>query len=240
MKAVVPGPPRRRGAGLLDLPSIVDAALAIARTDGMPGLTMRRVADELGCSPMALYRHVADRQALVLAMLDTLAARIAIPPPVPDPRAEISALLHAVHTAVRGEPWVVHALVQDGLASPRILPVIDRIFAALARAGLHGTAALSAHTLLWEFAYGELLTSHHNRPDAWNRTMVRESDPERFPALHAAVREARHHPGERAPELFGPHLDTVLDGLLGPATTRTALGPDRAPQEHPERGTGRG
>lgn len=220
MSGAVPEPPRRRGAGLLDLPSIVDVALGIARTDGMAGVTMRRVADELGRSPMALYRHVADRQALVLAMLDAVAARIQVPDPHPDPRTEITALLHAVHTAVRGEPWVVHALVQDGLASPRILPVVDRIFAALARAGIRGAAALSAHMLLWEFAYGELLTSHHNRPDTWNRTMVRESDPALFPALHAAVREAGRGPGERAPELFGPHLDTILDGLLGPGGPR--------------------
>jgi hypothetical protein len=71
---------------------------------------------------------------------------------------------------------------------------------------------------LCEFAYGELLTSHHDRPDTWNRNMVRGSDPTLFSALHAAVREAGRSPGERAPELFGSHLDTVLDGLLGPAT----------------------
>jgi AcrR family transcriptional regulator len=212
-----PDGPRRRGAGLLDLPTIVDVALGIARTEGMAALSMRRIADELGRSPMALYRHVADRQALVLAMLDAVAARIEVPPRREEPRAEITALLHAVHAAVQGEPWVVAALVQEGLASPRILPVIDRVFGALARAGFHGRAAMSAHMLLWEFAYGELLTSHHDRPDAWNRVMVRESDPELFPDLHAAVREAARAPGERPPELFGVHLQVVLDGLLGPA-----------------------
>lgn len=210
--------PRRRGRGLLDLPSIVDVALGIARTDGLAALSMRRIADELGRSPMALYRHVAGREALVLAMLDAVAARIVVPPRHEDVRSEITALMHAVHDAARGEPWLVPALVQEGLASPRILPVVDRIFAALARAGRHGTEAMSAHALLWEFAYGELLTSHHDRPDAWNRRMVRDSDPAEFPALHAVVVEVAET--ERAggpPDRFGPHLQTVLDGLLGPA-----------------------
>lgn len=211
-----PGPPgvlRRRGRGLLDLPSIVDVALAIARTDGMAGVSMRHVAEELGRSPMALYRHVADRQALVLAMLDAVAARIAVPPVREDPRAELTGLMHAVHTVMRGEPWIVTAIVQEGLASPRILPVVERIFAALARAGRYGRAAVSAYTLLEEFAFGELLTSHHDRPDAWNREMVRDCDPAAFPALHTALSAA----GDEPTDLFGPHLQVVLDGLLGPA-----------------------
>ncbi|ODU07283.1 MAG: hypothetical protein ABS81_01960 [Pseudonocardia sp. SCN 72-86] len=208
--------PRRRGPGLLDLPSIVDVAVGIARTEGMAALSMRRIADELGRSPMALYRHVADRQALVLAMLDAVAARIEIPPRVEDPRAEITALMHAVHAAVEGDPWVVPALVQEGLASPRIIPVVDRIFAALGRAGLDERAALSGHALLWEFAYGELLTSHHEREDSWNRRMIRDSDPDEFPAVHAVIRAASRAPGERPPEMFTPHLQIVLDGLLGP------------------------
>ncbi|GAA1829467.1 hypothetical protein GCM10009836_04190 [Pseudonocardia ailaonensis] len=208
--------PRRRGPGLLDLPTIVDVALGIARTDGLPALSMRRIADELGCSPMALYRHVADRQALLLAMLDAVAARIEIPPFQEEPRAEITALLHAVHAAVEGDPWVVTALVAEGLASPRILPVVDRIFGALDRAGLHGAQAMSGHALIWEFAYGELLTSHHDRADAWNRNMIRNSDPVRFPAVHAVMRAAARAPGGPPPEMFGPHLQIVLDGLLGP------------------------
>lgn len=209
------GPGGRRGAGLLDLPTIVDAALAIARSDGLAALSMRGIADELGRSPMALYRHVADRQALVLAMLDAVAARIVVPAPHDDPRTEITSLMHAVHDAARGEPWLVPALVQEGLASPRILPVIDRVFGALGRAGLHGSGATSAHALLWEFAFGELLTSHHDRPDAWNRRMVTDSDPAAFPSLHAAVAEAARTDGDPV-DRFDPHLQTVLDGLLGP------------------------
>ena len=124
-----------------------------------------------------------------------------------------------MHHAVQGEPWIVTALVQEGLASPRILPVLDRLFAAFGRAGLHGPAALSANSLLWEFAYGELLTSHHDRPDAWNHAMARDADPAAFPALHAvmdAVGGAAPVPADRYLDQFDPHLQTVLDGLLGP------------------------
>jgi AcrR family transcriptional regulator len=201
----------RRGPGLLDRPSIVAVALGVARTEGLDALTMRRIADELGRSPMSLYRHVADRQALVLAMLDEVAAQIVLPAPVNDPRADITAVLHAAHAAMREDAWVVTALVRDGLASPLILPVVERLFAALARAGLLGERALSAHQLIWEFAYGELLVSHHDRPDAWNRRMMRESDPVAYPALHAAMRAA---PATPPADRFAAHLQILLDGLL--------------------------
>ena len=214
----------RRGPGLLDRPGIVAVALGVARTAGLDAVSMRRVADELGRSPMSLYRHVADRQALVLAMLDAVAAQIVLPVPVEDPRAEITGVLHAAHDAMGADAWVVTALVRDGLASPLVLPAVERLFAAPARAGLVGEAALGAHQLIWEFAYGELLVSHHDRPDAWNKTMMRESDPARYPALHAALRAAATPPAER----FGQHLQILLDGLLGcspPVAATPAHGP---------------
>ena len=105
------GRPMRKGRGLLDRQAIVAAALAVARTEGLPAVTMRRIADELGCGPMSLYRHVADRDALVLEMLDVVAAGIDVPPPVSDPRAELTGLLTAVHAALAVDHWAVLPLV---------------------------------------------------------------------------------------------------------------------------------
>ena len=41
---------------------IVEAGVRIADADGLPLVTMRRVADSLGVSTMALYRHVPTRE----------------------------------------------------------------------------------------------------------------------------------------------------------------------------------
>jgi AcrR family transcriptional regulator len=49
---------------------IFTAAKAVLDRDGLPGLTIRKVADRAGLSPMAMYRHFADKDALLNALMD--------------------------------------------------------------------------------------------------------------------------------------------------------------------------
>jgi AcrR family transcriptional regulator len=54
---------------------IFAAAKAVLDREGLPGLTVRKVADRAGVSPMALYRHFADKDTLLNALMeDGLAA----------------------------------------------------------------------------------------------------------------------------------------------------------------------
>lgn len=48
---------------------IFAAAKAVLVRDGTAGLSIRRVADEAGMSPMAMYRHFKDRDALLNALM---------------------------------------------------------------------------------------------------------------------------------------------------------------------------
>lgn len=49
---------------------IFAAAKAVLDREGLPGLTVRRVAEHAGLSPMAMYRHFADKDALLNALMD--------------------------------------------------------------------------------------------------------------------------------------------------------------------------
>lgn len=54
---------------------IFSAAKAVLKQEGIPGLSMRRIAQKSGMSPMSLYRHFADKDALLNALMeDGLAA----------------------------------------------------------------------------------------------------------------------------------------------------------------------
>lgn len=57
----------------------------------------------------------------------------------------------AGHDGFRRDPWVVQVLLVDGLASPLILPVVERICLALERAGLTGRDVAAGHALLWHY-----------------------------------------------------------------------------------------
>lgn len=56
--------------GALDRETVVAAALEIADRDGLSGVTMARVAEALGGSPMSLYRHLRDKRELLDAVAD--------------------------------------------------------------------------------------------------------------------------------------------------------------------------
>jgi TetR/AcrR family transcriptional regulator, tetracycline repressor protein len=51
---------------------IVDAAYAMLRQHGLPGLSMRRLAQDLGVQPGALYYHVASKQDLLAAVAERI------------------------------------------------------------------------------------------------------------------------------------------------------------------------
>src|SRR3954468_6449687 len=77
-------PARRRAAdSRLGVEAIVAAGVAVADAEGIAALSMRRVAAELGAAPMSLYRHVADKDELLLQMMDAAISEVALPDPPP-------------------------------------------------------------------------------------------------------------------------------------------------------------
>ena len=62
----VNSPPRAR---------ILQAAERLLRTDGIAGVSTRRVAGEVGVTAMAMYRHFRDKDALIQALVETGFAR---------------------------------------------------------------------------------------------------------------------------------------------------------------------
>jgi AcrR family transcriptional regulator len=62
----------RRTANKLDRDVVVDAALAIADDEGLEAVSLRRLADRLAVTPMALYWHFDDKEALLGALADRL------------------------------------------------------------------------------------------------------------------------------------------------------------------------
>jgi AcrR family transcriptional regulator len=58
---------------------IVDTAIRILDEEGLDGLSMRRVAQELGTGPASLYAHVSSKEELLELMLERIAGEIELP-----------------------------------------------------------------------------------------------------------------------------------------------------------------
>ena len=115
---------------------IVDTAIDVADRDGLPALSMRRIADELGVGAMSLYRHIADKDALLEAMAEEIGRRF--PYPVDDPgpwswRERVAIAVDVDWQLYRRHPWVVLALLGAALQ----LRCRRTRGARLARGGFH-------------------------------------------------------------------------------------------------------
>ena len=64
--------PRPGPKSSLDVDRIVAAAVRLADTEGLPAVSMRRIAAELGVAAMTLYGHVPGKGELVDLMLDAV------------------------------------------------------------------------------------------------------------------------------------------------------------------------
>lgn len=73
------GAGRSRGPTRLNEQRVVEAAVAIVRRGGTSALTMRSLADELGVTTMAAYRHVTTKEELVSLVIDEVLGKVAIP-----------------------------------------------------------------------------------------------------------------------------------------------------------------
>lgn len=61
-----------RGRPSLTRATVVARALEIGTAEGLEAVSLRRVAQDLGVTPMALYRHVRDKQDLINAMTEAV------------------------------------------------------------------------------------------------------------------------------------------------------------------------
>ena len=212
---------RPRGPGRpprLSRAAVVDAAAAVVDRDGIDGLTMRRVAEELDSSPMALYRHVRDKDELLVALLDRLVERLPRPDLPEDPRDRILVAFGVIHDGLAASPWVVGLLAAGDLMAPSVAWLIEEIHAGLVACGLPAERAVAAYRALWQFTIGELtirdagarVIPRADRPAVQTTTRT-EVDPEVFPTL-AAV--ADHWAAARGRDTYTEDLAALLDGLI--------------------------
>ncbi|WP_162605344.1 TetR/AcrR family transcriptional regulator [Jiangella ureilytica] len=70
---------RRAPRGTLNPEVIVRAAIDVVATDGLEAMTTRRLADDLGVRPMALYTHFRDKEAILHAVAAEMFDRFELP-----------------------------------------------------------------------------------------------------------------------------------------------------------------
>lgn len=183
------GTPRRGRPPTIDREAVFETAIRLLDAEGVAALTMRRLASELGVSPMTPYRHVGSKDELLMVLVDRLAARLVYPPRPADPKGAILVLWSTIYDSLSEHPWVPEVLARRRMMAPSVLGAIEEIHAALRAAGLSIQATSRAYRLMWNFTLGSLLVraGASSEGSSQQRQLRGAPDPERYPMLAEAA-----------------------------------------------------
>lgn len=201
----------------LDRGRVVDTAIALADESGLDGASMRSVSEALGVTPMALYKHVANRAQLIDEMLDTVLKGMAPPVASGHWTARVRGQILAARAVLTRHPWAKGAIESRSLASDTALAHMDALMAAMFDGGLsadlvhHAMHALS--TRMWGFNR-DVLPTPTLPEDAEGRRRAMAHYAGMYPAI-VRMATASPHAGVDCDEdaEFAFALDLLLDGI---------------------------
>jgi AcrR family transcriptional regulator len=169
---------------------IVDAALALLERDGLQGLSMRRLAQELGSGAASLYWHVGDKQELLSLLLDRIVGEQPVTEPDPQNwQGTVKELARATRRHLARRRDAAQLSLGRVPTGPNSLPVLERNLAVLAASGLppHVIAYAADMFALYvgAFAYEESLRFEGQASPEQIGEYFRSLPPEEFPTLTA-------------------------------------------------------
>ena len=186
----------RQGRAALNRGRVLQAAVALADEVGVEAVSMRRLAQQLDVVPMALYKHVADKDALLDGMVDALLDEVEAPGDGLEPEDAVRARILAVRRVVLRHPWARRAIESRTRRSPAVLAHMDAVVGLLRAGGL--SVDLAHHVMhalgnrIWGFS-PELFDESRDAPptvDAAAQAALMEEAAQRYPHIFEIVRSA--------------------------------------------------
>ncbi|MEL7207478.1 MAG: TetR/AcrR family transcriptional regulator C-terminal domain-containing protein [Actinomycetota bacterium] len=202
----------------LDRDAIVEAAIALADAEGIAALSMRKLAASLGFEVMSLYNHIANKDELLAAMVDAVAAEVDELPSGLPPLEEARALAVATRAAFVRHPWAPDLWLRH-MPGPARTDQMEHLLRVLAESGLsaenahHGFHAVNNHVVgytLQELGMA-LPPGDDTAVDARAREYLAGLSSERH--AHTIAHVHQHLAGDTSSS-FELVLDLILDGLV--------------------------
>lgn len=214
--------PSRGPRPALTLDRIVTAAVAVADAEGLAGLSMSRVAAELGTGAMSLYRYVASKDELVALMVDAAGGLPPAAPPDEDWRTALTRWAWGYLGVLRAHPWTLRIPITEPPCLPNQLAWMENGLRAMAGTGLRPPQKMSVLLLLSGFVRNEATLSAdigggdldpQEMMAGYGNLLARVLTPERFPALTEVLESGVFHKPDHPDDEFKFGLARILDGV---------------------------
>ncbi|MFC5636290.1 TetR/AcrR family transcriptional regulator [Streptomyces bullii] len=208
----------------LSLDRIVEAAVAIADTDGLEAVSMRRLSTALDAGTMSLYRYVPGKAELLDLMLDRVqgealeASRLE----TADWRAAVTSLARGYLGLYRRHPWLLRVNQARTVLGPSSLRSLEAALVPLKNMGLRDPELISVIITVESFTGGiarmeidaveaakETGLSHQEFWEQQTPFLEKAMESGKFPALAALSGDAFSTDFDH----FEFGLQRLLDGL---------------------------
>src|SRR5690606_37596745 len=102
----------------------------------------------------SLYHHVADKDELLAAVVDSVFAEVALPEPTQPWRSELADRARSQRAALRRHPWALRVMESQRQPGPATLANHEAVLEVLRSQGFDVPAAAHAYAVLDAFVYG--------------------------------------------------------------------------------------
>lgn len=223
--ADAPAKRTRRARDSLSRALVIEAAERIALRDGLDGLTFQAIGEELGAHPTSVYRHIRDKDELLLELVDSLRARSygGTLEPTDDWIDDLRRLNHTIHDHYMRYPEFAMQMAARTTRRPTEFSTVEFSLDALHRGGFEPEEAA-----LLSRAMGNLVRSASSiessmqalPPEtrmsdelAW-QVDYRQIDAEQYPNIAAAGADL---PGIGDPRAWETALELMLEAIAARA-----------------------
>jgi AcrR family transcriptional regulator len=198
---------------------VLAEAVALADRDGIEGLSMRKLGQELGVDAMALYRHVRHKDDLLDGIVEVIVAEIDRVEPDGTWKPALRNQVMAARRVMLLHPWARRVLEEQGTAGVAIIGYVEGILAILLDGGF--TMDFAHHTLhvlgsrIFGFSQDLFDDSGKVEPSPEAAAMLAREMP-RYPRVAELAGSVSHEGVLSACDddfEFAFGLDLILDGL---------------------------
>jgi AcrR family transcriptional regulator len=112
------------------------AAVALADRAGIDSVSMRQLAHELGVVPMALYKHVANKDELLDGMIDVVVGEVGPPARGTGWKSAVRQRILSARQALLRHPWASRVIESRHNPTPAVLAYLDSMIGLFRAGGL--------------------------------------------------------------------------------------------------------
>ncbi len=197
---------------------VLQSAVALADEAGLEAFSMRGLAQELGVVPMALYKHVANKEELLDGMVDIVFGEIELPSGDLDWRSAMRRRAISTREALKRHSWAI-GMMESRHPGPANLRNHNAVMGCLRDAGFPFEMAIHAYSVQDAYIYGFALQEKDlafETPNSAGEAAQRRAETigalEDFPYLAEIATKLRESGYDNAVE-FAWGLDLILAGL---------------------------